>query len=671
MIDTAFPLLSFGVVLEKNIYLLMYKRENMLQKVNNSKFLYYLKFAIKYLYPFIIVTSLINSVRFKYILSIILELILVFAFVQFLLKKFKGWSYFANVVLTFIINAQTTILYFGRTYLSFIMINNLGSIEDLGGNNGGKYFVCVIGVIISALLPMPEFVLPKKTWMEIGGILLTVDVLLGAFANGSILSPFYALIDLGMEYQHQKVIYDQFKNSSVNKEDFLKYEIEDNISKPEELSDNPNIILIFTEGLSRHIIYDDRNIMSNVQEYENNSIHFINYFNHTFATYNGISGQLYSGWQNIMEEENVLISIQDILKDRGYTTAFINVEPYNDTFSSYLDSMGFDQVITNADISTSQAQSISDRDAYDMLLGSAKILNGEGPFFLVIYTFGTHVSFDSPDQIYGDGSDAALNKFYNSDYYFGKFMKEFNNSSLADNTMIVYTADHASYADSDYQAAFPNVSRESNSMDEIPFFIYYKGCQMMELDAAGRTSLDMAPTVLDFLDISANNYFLGSSAFADRYSNVYETYFATGLSDIWTTNDGNISSLKGNDYNNMVELMANYFNVKTSASESLLQMDVYVSNDAASATIDLLNVDNYDRVNMAVWSEMNGQDDLHWVEASKTENGCWEIVINMDDYVGEGLFFVHPYGYIGDDSELIINYMFYYEKSHPYDVSCK
>lgn len=184
----------------------------------------------------------------------------------------------------------------------------------------------------------------------------------------------------------------------------------------------------------------------------------------------------------------------------------------------------------------------------------------------------------------------------------------------------------------------------------------------MRFDAAGRTSLDMAPTVLDFLDISANNYFLGSSAFADRYSNIYETYFSTGLSNIWTTSNGNISCLKGNDYNNMVEFMANYFHVKTSAPESLVQIDVNVSDDAASATVDLLNVDNYDRVNMAVWSEVNGQDDLHWIEASKTENGCWEIVINMEDYVGEGLYFVHPYGYIGDESELIINHVFYYEK---------
>ena len=635
----------------------------MLQKINNnSKFLYYLKFVIKYLYPVLIVTSLIHTVRLKYVVSIILELIVVFALIQFLLIKSKGWSYVANVILMFIINAQATILYFGRTYLSFIMINNLGSIEDLGGNNGGKYLICFMGVVISALLPMPELVLPWKRWIEIGGVALTVDVLLSVLAGGSILSPFYALINLGIEYQYQKAIYDQLKDSSAKKEDFLKYEIEDNISKPDGLSDNPNIILIFTEGLSRHIIYDDRNIMPNVKEYENQSIHFINYFNHTFATYNGISGQLYSGWQNIMEEENVLISMQDILKDQGYTTAFINVEPYNDTFSSYLGSMGFDQVITNEDISTSQANSISDRDAYEMLFNSAEILNGGGPFFLVVYTFGTHVSFDSPDQTYGDGGDAALNKFYNSDYCFGEFMKKFNDSSLADNTMIVYTADHASYADSDYQAAFPNANRESESVDEIPFFIYYKGCRTMRFDAAGRTSLDMAPTVLDFLDISVNNYFLGSSAFADRYSNIYETYFSTGLSNIWTTSNGNISCLKGNDYNNMVEFMANYFHVKTSAPESLVQIDVNVSDDAASATVDLLNVDNYDRVNMAVWSEVNGQDDLHWIEASKTENGCWEIVINMEDYVGEGLYFVHPYGYIGDESELIINHVFYYEK---------
>ena len=41
----------------------------------------------------------------------------------------------------------------------------------------------------------------------------------------------------------------------------------------------PNVILIFTEGLSKNIIEDERNIMPNVKALQEESISFENYFN--------------------------------------------------------------------------------------------------------------------------------------------------------------------------------------------------------------------------------------------------------------------------------------------------------------------------------------------------------------------------------------------------------
>ncbi len=123
------------------------------------------------------------------------------------------------------------------------------------------------------------------------------------------------------------------------------------------------------------------------------------------------------------------------------------------------------------------------------------------PFFTAIYTFNTHVTMDSEDQKFGDGGGMELNKFYNCDYQFGKFMEKFNESELSDNTIIIFTADHCTYADDAFREAFPDVPRVQVFLDRIPFFIYYKGVTPQVIDAQGRNSLCMTPTVLDFLDI--------------------------------------------------------------------------------------------------------------------------------------------------------------------------
>lgn len=176
--------------------------------------------------------------------------------------------------------------------------------------------------------------------------------------------------------------------------------------------DNPDIIVIFTEGLSQNVIEDERNLMPNVNVFAEKSIQFTNYYDHTAATYRGLSGQLFSGHQLNNLDGNRLISLQNILSEQGYETTFINPEPENAEFTGYLENMGFDQVL-----STECDEWMTDRQTYEFLL--EKLTEGkqkEQPQFIAVYTFGTHVSLDRSDVVYGDGSSHILNRFYNDDY---------------------------------------------------------------------------------------------------------------------------------------------------------------------------------------------------------------------------------------------------------------
>ncbi|WP_238140785.1 sulfatase-like hydrolase/transferase, partial [Streptococcus suis] len=117
---------------------------------------------------------------------------------------------------------------------------------------------------------------------------------------------------------------------------FYRNTIQNARPKPDSLSATPNVVLIFVEGLSQNIVEDEREIMPNLKKFQESSLTFENYYNHTFATYRGLIGQLYSGYQLDNYESNTLTSLQGVLGDKGYQTTFINTEPNNTQFTSYL-----------------------------------------------------------------------------------------------------------------------------------------------------------------------------------------------------------------------------------------------------------------------------------------------------------------------------------------------
>ena len=299
-----------------------------------------------------------------------------------------------------------------------------------------------------------------------------------------------------------------------------------------------NVIVIFVEGLSENVVDDSRDIMPNLKALQGETVSFFNYYNHTFATYRGLQGQLYSGYSLEDMEPNSLPSMMDCLRGAGYYSAFINTEPYNSDFVSYLNAMSFDTVITDTAVATGVVQDISDKDAFELLYNTAEAYGGSGtPFFLGMYSFGTHASFDSEDEIYGNGGNRMLNKFYNVDYQIGAFMEKFKSSPLADNTMVVITADHATYCDEDFRNTFPDYYRADMSCDEIPLLIYYKG-NAGQLNAQGRNSLDLAPTVLDLLNIGYPESFMGDSLYrAKNERTAMDSFFWCQGKILYTGND--------------------------------------------------------------------------------------------------------------------------------------
>ena len=459
----------------------------------------------------------------------------------------------------FLINTQILLFYFGNTYLTLLMVTNIVSIQDLKGN-ATIYFGGAILAIFTALLPSEQFrnlQIKKKVLRVILLVLIIVE--LSIFKTFGAISPLTSLSRLPFQAYEQHQQYLELKELTNDaREKFYKSEIENYVELPKNLKNKPNIILIFTEGLSQNIIDDGRQIMPNLKEYQKKSLVFSNYYNHTAATYRGIIGQLYSGYEMRDADPNYLISLQELLTKMGYRTTFINTEPSNSMFTSYLKSFGF-QYLLGAESTPENGNYFSDKEAYVKLWDTIEDNNNKEPYFICIYTFGTHATFDSEDEVFGDGTNAELNKFYNADFQFGDFMQKFENSPLTNNTLLVFTADHATVKDAGFTEAFPEYQREAWFTDRIPLMFYYKGILPQNIDVDGRNSLDLAPSVLDYLDITAPNYFLGKSLFAPKEkSSFIETIYNETVT-YKCTNQGNVKDLSEEELKRANQTIKYYF----------------------------------------------------------------------------------------------------------------
>jgi len=338
--------------------------------------------------------------------------------------------------------------------------------------------------------------------------------------------------------------------------------------------DRPNVIVIFTEGMSARLLgcYGGTipNLTPNIDRLARLSMRVDGYYNHTAATYRGLQGQMVSGYpaagggdddRLLWETEQGMAklasiryrSMSMILRDNGYGTYFIS--PHHNTvgLNAMLRSLSFDKVFTFDDVGDYVASgnpfyaiegALSDDDVFTTLVALMKEerFGPSGrPFFVGLYNFGTHAFLDvMPNGVkYGDGKNASLNKLHNYDHAFGRFLDYFLASPYARNTILILTSDHAAYpepafrevAGSDYRPYF---------VDRIPLIVYdpIHGLPTA-LDVQGRTSVDFAPTLMHLLDIrSGDNSFLGSSLFESNkdpigFAAIGQQFYATSAQGLY------------------------------------------------------------------------------------------------------------------------------------------
>jgi hypothetical protein len=314
----------------------------------------------------------------------------------------------------------------------------------------------------------------------------------------------------------------------------------------------PNVVVFFTEGLSARVTgpYGSPfpGITPSLDRFAAHPRTMVvtNYYNHTAATYRGLHGQLCSffpkdegsdAWLAGPETGGVrsYFSLADYLRGLGYETDFLDTHR---RLAARVDEMtkrlGFETVWTAEDLSSRflkgaeplRSDALSDHQLLDALVGflgeRQKPGAGSRPFFVGLYNLETHAFQDSAadGRKYGDGGNYCLNTVHGFDDAFGRFLDFFLRSPLAENTVVVFTADHCHYPEKAYVAAMrpylPGARRVF--VDTIPLLIYSPVNQLSKtFDADFRTSVDFTPTLIHLLGLPQRpNPFLGCSIFPSR-----------------------------------------------------------------------------------------------------------------------------------------------------------
>lgn len=465
--------------------------------------------------------------------STALEYFSLFSFlILFNNKYIKGgvWS-----CLLLVLGIQMASLYTSGNMVIPLTLSNLGEYNAIGSILLLKLIVIVFSFFITSL---PIYFSSNYSCSVPFSKLMAFTIVLFPFFNG----PFFTFSKTLYSY-YEQITFTPVYNYPELANKYLKVGV---WGKPSTLTafNNPNVIVIFTEGMSASVI-DKVNgkglgVTPNIDSLYKNSIVFNNYFNHTAATFRGLRGQLTSAYQykdgvgtgqdgffEISNEtvrstfDKRLISLPEILNAHGYKTIFLSSTERNSTLNAMVKTLSFDEVYGMGDFDFYQNDRMTDRQTF-LSLADIVNKNKNNKFFIGVYTSGTHHGIDSPDMIYKDGKNPYYNKFYNFDYQLGLFINNLKKSGVLDNTMVVITADHATFPTPEFNSSFGTNAKYF--IDTIPLLII-GGSGGRIIDAMGSNSLSLTPTILQLLNINNTpNFFLGCSLLdvicKSRFSNI-------------------------------------------------------------------------------------------------------------------------------------------------------
>lgn len=306
-----------------------------------------------------------------------------------------------------------------------------------------------------------------------------------------------------------------------------------------------NVILFVMESVPAEYVYDYASaqpVTPNISRYSSRALRFENIYAHApatnyslFSLLTSIVPELSSTGMTEKYPRLPLASIANVLSGRGYRTAYIGSS--DSRFQStdlFLGNKGFDvvedyrdwtcdRVYKNSDEKWRYMDFSSDLCTVDRLTDWIAKEPGRR-FFGMLWTGMTHYPYFPEGEQKRYVEDEGLNRYLNSlrvgDEAFGKLMAFLEEQNLAKKTLVVVVGDHGEAFGRHGTYVHASAIYEENV--HIPLLLVNEAAFSGDRASVVGGATDVAPTILDVLDIPRPELWQGSSLFAaDRPGRVY------------------------------------------------------------------------------------------------------------------------------------------------------
>ena len=219
--------------------------------------------------------------------------------------------------------------------------------------------------------------------------------------------------------------------------------------------------------------------------------------------------------------------IANILQDSGYKTLWYHgneKEFYNR--GKFMPKLGYQHIIAEHElnklnVTEKLAWGISDTALFDHVVED--LAKESSPFFAEVLTLSNHLPFNYDWKIEfpsyltdknnkGDYLNDYRKGIYYTDQALKRFFTAFWGSDLASNTHVIITGDHGIWA-FDQSQTYSQLSKDEHFF-RIPLMIWSPDMKK-SVSSALSSHLDIAPTILDMLNIKSQNSFVGKSLFSN------------------------------------------------------------------------------------------------------------------------------------------------------------
>ena len=237
-----------------------------------------------------------------------------------------------------------------------------------------------------------------------------------------------------------------------------------------------------------------------------------------------------------------LFNIATPLKQRGYDAKFIyGGDGYFDNMNYFFANNGFETIdrpqFSKNEITFSNAWGVADEDLFDKTIAEADKSYAKGNNFLnFVMTTSNHRPFTYPENKIDIPSktnrDGAV-KY--SDYAIGQLIKKSQQKPWFDNTIFVFVADHC--------AGSAGNSDVPLWRYQIPAIFYAPKIIKPQIYAENSSQIDIAPTLLGFLNLSYKSKFFGVNVFNSDKKYISRAFVST-YSDLGYFTDNKLFLLK-------------------------------------------------------------------------------------------------------------------------------